>query len=78
MERADKIFCVIAAAALVAVLVNQHRPKSGGIGRERLDVSTVPGMSSDYGPAYLLSNNPISRRWDDYADPTSYRGPEFS
>lgn len=75
MERADKIFTILMAAALVGVLVHQKRPRDIG---SRLDVSTVPGHDSDNGPAYLLSALPSRRVRDDYADPVSYPGPAFA
>ena len=75
MERADKIFVILSAIGLVAVLVMQHQPRRAG--DARVNVSSAP-VSADTGPAYLLSALPSRRVSDDYADPSSYRGPEWS
>lgn len=76
MDRADKIFTILAGLGLVAVLLHQHRPR-GALGNARLGVSTVPGMGSDTGPAYLLSNLPMHRTHDDRQPAVSFRVPEI-
>lgn len=65
MDRADKIFTALCGAALVAVLLWRRGAPAG------LNVPATPGNTSDLGPAYLLSNNPIRRRRDDLAPDAS-------
>jgi hypothetical protein len=66
MDRADKIFTIMAALALVAVLLWQRRTTP------RVNVSALPSPVSDTGPAYLLSNLPAHRTSDDSSPAVSY------
>lgn len=78
MERADKIFMILAFVALAAVLVSQHGAQWSQATR---DIRKIPldGLGTtkhadhgeNAGPAYLLSNLPARRRRDDYAQPVS-------
>lgn len=67
MDRADKIFTILAALGLVAVLLWQRGAGAG----VRVNASALPGPS-DTGPAYLLSALPARRNIDDYQAPVSY------
>jgi hypothetical protein len=73
MDRADKIFTVLAMLALVGVVVHRH---CGCPPRDdtRLDVSVA--TDAGRGPAYLLSALPSHRRNDDFLDPISFGPPE--
>lgn len=66
MDRADKIFTILAFAAMIAVLVSNTKRA----GLPAVNTSAAPSTKS--GPAYLLSALPLSRRSDDYADAVSY------
>lgn len=78
MERADKIFMILAFTALIAVLVSEHGAQWSQATRDirkipldRLGASKVADNGSAIGPAYLLSALPARRRRDDYAQPVS-------
>lgn len=66
MERADKIFVILAFAAIIAMLVCDHKriKNAGKIPNERLMLSEIP-YSRPIGPAYLTSNLPWVTRQDD-------------
>jgi hypothetical protein len=73
MDRADKIFTILAFAAMIGVLVHTHRPRGhrGVLTGVKVNTSATPDAWKR-GPAYLLSALPAKRRGDDFADPTSY------
>lgn len=78
MERAEKIFTILAALGLVGVLVSQHGAAWSQATRDirkipldPLTGSKTPDHGERAGPAYLLSNLPAMRRRDDYAQPVS-------
>jgi hypothetical protein len=73
MDRADKIFTILAFAGMIAVLVSAHRPRGhrGVLTGVKANTSERPD-GCRLGPSYLLSNLPGVRQKDDYADPSSY------
>lgn len=78
MERADKIFMILAAVALIGVIVSQHGAQWTLATRDvrkipidALGSTKRPDHGEHAGPAYLLSNLPSRRRRDDYAQPVS-------
>jgi hypothetical protein len=73
MDRADKIFTILAFAAMIAVLASSHRRRGhkGVLTGVKANTSDMPD-NSRVGPAYLLSALPARRVKDDYADPSSY------
>jgi hypothetical protein len=73
MDRADKIFTILAFAGMIAVLLHTHRPRGhrGVLTGVKANTSDMPDGAKP-GPVYLLSNLPSRRLKDDYADPSSY------
>jgi hypothetical protein len=72
MERADKIFVVLAALALVVVLITKATPRkdAGKMPKSVLMLSESTCIEP-LGPAYLTSNLPILRQGDDTMPSTS-------
>jgi hypothetical protein len=71
MDRADKIFTVLALALMIGVLVHSHRPRTIP---GRVNVSSLP-WDNPNGPAYLVSNLPLVRHSNDYDAPVSIYEP---
>lgn len=71
MDRADKIFTIMAALGLVALLVYRR----GGSSLPNINASALPALVDNSGPAYLVSNLPAHRDRDEQLPYTSY--PEY-
>ena len=72
MQRSDKIFMVLAFAALIMVLLWEHKRASVGLGPE-VDLIPTSGLDQSKqrddalpGPAYLVSALPAIRCVDDF------------
>jgi hypothetical protein len=81
LERIDKIFMILALAAIIGIIVAENRKGSAlvlttkdirKIPSKGLSVSATPNNTADLGPAYLLANLPDMRRRDEFAGPVSF------
>lgn len=73
MDRADKIFTILALTLMIGILVCYHRPR-GNLADIRLNTSATPNPFKR-GPAYLLSALPSHRAQNDFQEPTSIYEP---